>query len=171
MNEANNEYVIVGKIGKTYGIHGWLKVFSYTEVITDLLDFDTWYLEEGNGWKAISEKAGREHSGAVVIKLPGYDTPEQARILTGKKIAVTRKQLPKLGKDEYYWADLDGLTVINQHGETLGKITQILATGANDVLVIKDEQGKEQAIPYLLSSVITKIDLKNQVMYVDWELL
>lgn len=170
MNKADSEYIIVGKIGSTYGVQGWLKVFSFTEEVGDILEYDPWYLEEGGTWGLIKVKQAREHGKCVVAKLAGYNTPEEARLLTGKKIAVKRSQLPPLEKGEYYWRDLEGLTVINQHGETLGKIIYLIETGANDVLVIKN-QGKEYAIPYLPGDVITRVDLANQEMHVNWDLI
>ena len=170
MSNADAEYIVVGKVGSTYGIRGWLKIFSFTEVITDILNYSPWYLENGNDWKLIEVKTGREHGKSLVAHLLGCDTPEQARTLTGKKIAIKRSQLPVLPKDEYYWSDLEGLTVIDQHGKELGKILYLLETGSNDVLVIKN-QGKEYAIPYLPGKVITNIDLTHRVMHVDWELI
>lgn len=170
MNQADTEYVIVGKIGSTYGIQGWLKIFSFTEAMADILDYEPWYLEEGDAWKPIQVKAGREHGKCVVAHLAGYNSPEQARQLTGKKIAIKRAQLPVLQEGEYYWSDLVGLTVVNQNGETLGTVLYVMETGANDVVVIKS-QGKEHAIPYLPGKVITRVDLTNRVMHVDWDLI
>ncbi len=170
MTDASAEYIIVGKVGATYGVHGWLKVFSFTEEIPDILDYEPWHLEEGDTWKAIQLDDCREHGKCVVAKFAGYNTPEQARLLTGKKIAIKHSQLPALKKDEYYWKDLEGLTVINQHNETLGQVVYLMETGSNDVLVVKNN-GKEYAIPYLPEKVITRIDLKSRVMHVNWELI
>ncbi|HSW69841.1 MAG TPA: ribosome maturation factor RimM [Gammaproteobacteria bacterium] len=171
MSKATDaEYIIVGKIGSTYGIQGWLKIFSFTEITTGILDYNPWYLEEDNNWKPIQIKAGREHGKTIVVQLPGYNTPEQARALTGKKIAIKRSQLPALAKDEYYWSDLEGLMVINQHGQELGKVLYLMETGSNDVLVIENH-GKEYAIPYLPGKIITSIDLAKQMIHVDWDLI
>ena len=82
-------------------------------------------------------------------------------------IAITRAQLPALPKNEYYWSDLEGLTVINQAGVVLGKVIYLIATGSNDVLVIKGD--KELAIPYLQDEVITQVDLENGVIHVNWD--
>jgi 16S rRNA processing protein RimM len=162
----DTEYVIVGKIGAPYGVKGWLKVTSFTKTIPDILTFNPWYLDDKQGWKRIEIDAGREHGKGIVIKFTGFDTPEQARLLTGKSIAIQRLQLPVLKKHEYYWSDLEGLTVINQHNETLGKVIYLIETGSNDVLIIKGE--KDVAIPYL-PDVITRVDLKEKVIHVNWE--
>lgn len=169
MQETDNKYAIVGKIGSTYGIKGWVKVFSFTEEITAILDFEPWYLETTTGWTKIQLEGSRPHGKAIVVKVKGINTPEEARLLTGKKIAVTRSQLPTLTNNEYYWRDLEGLSVIDQHGTILGKVSYLIATGANDVLVIKGE--KEHAIPYLFGKVIISIDLDKREMHVNWELI
>lgn len=166
----NADYVIIGKIGTTYGVHGWLKVLSYTEATSHILDYSPWYLEEApDRFKELTLTGGREHGKGIIVKLDGIDNPEQARLLTGKKIAILKTQLPALNKDEYYWRDLIGLTVIDQHGKQLGQVSYLIETGSNDVLVVKGEQ--EQAIPFLLNDVITRIDLDNKTLYVNWELL
>lgn len=162
-------HIIIGKIGAPYGIKGWLKITSFTDSIADILNYGPWYLQENQAWKPIEITDGREHGKGIVVKIAGFDTPEQARLLTGKTIAIERSQLPKLEKHEYYWSDLEGLTVINQHGETLGKVIYLIATGSNDVLVVKGE--KEHAIPYLPGDVVTSIDLAEKVMHVNWDLI
>jgi 16S rRNA processing protein RimM len=163
------EYTVIGKIGAPYGVKGWVKITSFTETITDILDFKPWLLQEGQSWKPVEMTDGRAHGKGIVVKFVNVDTPEKARLLTGKEIAIPRSQLPTLKKHEYYWSDLEGLTVINQRGEVLGKIIYLMATGSNDVLVVKGD--KEHAIPYLLDDTITSIDLKVKVMHVNWDLI
>jgi 16S rRNA processing protein RimM len=166
MKSVEKEYVVIGKLGSTHGIQGWLKLYSFTEPATNIMIYKPWYLEEAVGWKLIKLEASKKHAKNIIIKLAGYDTPEQARLLTGKKIAVLRSQLPPLNKDTFYWSDLQGLTVINKNGAVLGKVIYLLETGSNDVLVVKGD--KEHAIPYLVD-VIVNVDLASQVIYVNWE--
>jgi 16S rRNA processing protein RimM len=162
----DTEYVVVGKIGAPYGVKGWLKVTSFTASIPDILNFDPWYLDEKQGWKLVAIDDGRQHGKGVVVKFTGFDTPEQARLLTGRQIAIQRSQLPRLESQEFYWSDLEGLTVINQNNETLGKVIYLMETGSNDVLVIKGE--KEMAIPYL-PDVIISVDLAEKIIRVKWD--
>ncbi len=165
----DNEYVIVGKISVPYGIQGWIKIVSFTEVMTDLLRYKPWYLESESGWQLVKPQHAKAHGKQLIAKFNEYHTPEAVRVLTGKKIAVTRSQLPVLGKNEYYWSDLQGLTVIDQQGNLLGKVAYLLATGSNDVLVVKNEAGIEHAIPYLPDSIIMQVDLASKTIQVDWE--
>ncbi|MBX3709765.1 MAG: ribosome maturation factor RimM [Gammaproteobacteria bacterium] len=170
MKNAETGHVIVGKVGATYGIHGWLKIHAYTEYAANILEYRPWYIKHENStWIAVEVDSGRMHGSSIIAKLAGVNTPEEARLFTGATIAVARSQLPQLKENEYYWSDLIGLTVINKNGEVLGTVIYLMETGSNDVLVIKGE--KEHAIPYLLGTVIIKVDLAKQEIHVDWELL
>jgi 16S rRNA processing protein RimM len=168
--QTESGFIIVGKIGAPYGVQGWLKIVSYTETIANIIQYDPWYLEDKGIWQQIKVTNARPHGKGVIAKLPGYDSPETARALTGKRIGIKREQLSTLAQHEYYWAELEGLTVIDQHGTTLGKIIYIIETGSNDVLVVKGD-GKEHAIPYRLGETVTSIDLTRQVMQVNWDLI
>lgn len=168
MKNRDTTYITIGKIGSPYGIQGWLKIYTYTEYGANILQYSPWYLTEKDGWQPVQVEEGRVHGKGVVAKLAHFHTPEEARLLTGKTIAVQRTQLPALKKDEYYWSDLQGLTVINK-GQALGKIIYLIATGSNDVLVVKGE--KEHAIPYLPDKVIKKVDIAKQEIHVDWEVI
>jgi 16S rRNA processing protein RimM len=164
----DNEYVVIGKIGATYGIKGWLKIVSFTESIINIINYNPWYIEEHKSWQPLKMNEARPHGKGIIAKISGFDTPEQARLLTGKQIAIKRSQLAPLQQHEYYWAELEGLTVINQHNETLGKIIYLIETGSNDVFVVKGD--KEHAIPYL-PEVITDINLAEKIMRVNWDVI
>jgi len=171
MKNTDTEFVVVGKIGAPFGIKGWLKIISFTDPVTNLTEFDHWFLEKGDHWETITVNGSQAHGKGIIAKLKGLNTPEEARLFTGKKIAIQRSQLPTLNQDEFYWRDLEGLTVVDQHDKILGKIAYLIETGSNDVLIVKDEQGKEIAIPYLPDDVVKRIDLETKVMHVDWELI
>jgi 16S rRNA processing protein RimM len=163
-------YISIGKIGSPYGVHGWLKIQTYTEFGTGILSYSPWYISTGKDtWDPLQIEEAKLHGNKVIAKFAAIHSPEEARLLTGKLIAITRSQLPPLKKNEYYWTDLIGLTVINQHGIVLGNVVNLLETGSNDVLIVNGEQN--QAIPYLWGDVITYIDLDKQEIHVHWELI
>ena len=163
-----SELVIVGRFGKTYGVKGWVRVNSYTHPIENILTYSPWFINKHRQWEQIALEDGKPHHNSIIVKLPQINEPETAKLLTNCQIAVQRDQLPQLAADEYYWHDLEGLTVKNQNGEELGKIDHLFATGSNDVFVVKN--GQEILIPYT-DEVIIEINLKDGVIIVDWEIL
>lgn len=170
MAMIKTSYLTVGKVGSTYGVRGWLKIQTYLEFGANLLTYDPWYLSSGKELNPMKVEDGRMHGKTLIAKFVGIDNPEEARLLTGKTISVARSQLPPLQENEYYWSDLVGLTVIDQHQQVLGVVIYLLETGSNDVLVIKHFD-KEYAIPFLLKEVILSIDLDKREIHVNWELI
>ncbi|MEO6800050.1 MAG: ribosome maturation factor RimM, partial [Rhodanobacter sp.] len=100
--------------------------------------------------------------------LPGVDDREQAAALIGTDIHVDREQLPPPAKDEYYWVDLEGLEVITTEDVHLGRVSHLFATGANDVVVVRDGS-RERLIPFIQGSYVRSVDLSAGRMVVDWD--
>jgi 16S rRNA processing protein RimM len=160
--------ITVGKITGWYGIQGWVKVYSYTKPITNILTYSPWQLCQQGQWQTVTVAEGRMQGKGLVARFESCQDRDQAARFLGAEIAIQRDQLPSTEAGEYYWTDLVGLTVINTEGITLGQIDHLLETGANDVLVVKGTQ--ERLIPFLLERVVLEIDLSKRLMRVDWEI-
>jgi 16S rRNA processing protein RimM len=104
----------------------------------------------------------------VIAKLEGYDDRDEAMQLVGALIAINLNQLKPLDQDEYYWRDLIGLRVVNQQNVELGVVDRLFETGANDVLVVKDET-QERLIPWTLGHAVLEVDIEQGVIQVDWD--
>ena len=159
--------ILVGKIGAPHGIKGLVKVFSYTDHFDNILDYQPWEFVLQDKPLALTVLKTQVISDALLIQCEGVEDRDQAAKLTHVKVYVDRKCLPALAENEYYWSDLEGLTVYNTDGFCFGKITRLLNTGANDVMFIKGE--KEYCLPYVPGDVVKKVDLAKQEMLVDWE--
>jgi 16S rRNA processing protein RimM len=157
----------MGRIVGLFGVRGWIKVHSYTEPREAILDYAGWKLAQGDGWRPVRLADGRRHGKSVIAKLDGFDDRDAAAGLVGTDIGVDRASLPELEDGEYYWADLEGMTVVHKDGTTLGKVAYVMATGANDVLVT--EGPDEKLIPFVRERVILGVDLDERVISVDWE--
>jgi len=83
------------------------------------------------------------------------------------EIAVAREDLPQTQDGEFYWTDLEGLQVVHRDGRSLGKVAYLMATGANDVLVVEGDE--ENLIPFVMGDVILDVDLAQGRISVDWE--
>lgn len=168
--------VVIGEITGVYGVKGWVKVFSHTEPRINVVKYNPWLLKQGKEWKPIKLVNGRSQGKTIVAQLDGVNDREQALAMIGTQIAIESSQLKKLGAKDFYWRDLEGLDVIDLNGEILGRISHLIETGANDVMVVKlpaeKAQGqkiKEMMIPYLMDSVVKKVDLEANQMTVDWD--
>ena len=160
--------VVMGKIVAAQGIQGWVKVQTFTEYLDSLLDYDTWYVGNEHAWRPLEVLEANVHGGRVLIaKLQGVVDRTAAEKCKGLLIAVPRNSLPEQPEGEYYWSDLIGLSVENLSGEKFGIVDSLLETGANDVLVVKGEQG-ETLIPFI-ASVIQQVSLKERTIRVDWQ--
>lgn len=166
--------VVLGKLGSTYGIKGWLRVFSSTEDAESIFDYQPWFIRNKGLWQPIEIESWRHHNQDLVIKIKDIDDREAANLLTNCEIVVDSAQLPELDAGDYYWKDLIGCNVVTVGGYELGKVIDMMETGSNDVLVVranlKDAYGvKERLIPFLTEQVIKHVDLSTHRIEVDWD--
>jgi 16S rRNA processing protein RimM len=159
--------VVLGRLSGLYGVQGWLKVFSDTEPREGIIKYPDWWVRQQGGWKRMRVEQGRRHGKGVVVKLEGIDNRDAAAKLLNAEVAVDRNTLPETAPGEFYWTDLEGLTVVCVDGTELGRVDHLIETGANDVLVVTGE--RERLIPYIPEQVIKQIDLEQGRMVVDWD--
>ena len=158
--------IIVGRFGRSFGILGWIKVISFTTPSENILQFKPWLIQKNNLWEEICIENSKKHADNIIVKLPNCSSPEEVSRFTNIKIGIWQKQLPKLKKGDYYWADLIGLEVINKESINLGVVQDIMATGSNDVLVVI---GKSRRLVPYTSNVILDVNLVNKIIQVDWD--
>jgi len=166
---VTDKRVVAGKIGAAHGIKGWLKIFSYTDPIDNLLDYQPWWIQSAatqDGWQKLKIVHSQVHGQALLVGFADIHDRDAAARLTNKEIYIEQKLLPKLAEGEYYWSQLEGLEVKNLQGFVFGRVTHLMETGANDVMFVKGE--KEYCLPYLPGQVIKHIDLAKNEMIVDW---
>lgn len=174
------KHIVIGRIGAVYGLKGWVKVFSYTSPMENLLQYKHCMIrhhQDSKGeWKPAKIIAGKTHGKGLVIQLEGCEQREQAKALNLYDIAVASEQLPDLPEGDYYWHQLEGLQVITTPefgSQLLGQVDHLLTTGANDVLVVKpcsqSVDDKERLLPYVPGQYVTEIDLASQVLTIAWD--
>ena len=173
MKEINKE-VILGKVGAVYGVKGWLKIHSFTEDQEAILDYFPWSLKLGNNLQSVEITDWRRHSKSLIVKVAGINGRDEAQALVGSEIVVNETSLPELPEGEFYLRDLIGMNVVTTKGYDLGIVSDIMETGANDVLVVKANHNdgfgkKERLIPYLFEQVVDSVSLENKQICVDWD--
>jgi 16S rRNA processing protein RimM len=170
---AQDQRVKLGRITTVYGVKGWVKVFSNTEPMDNIFAYQPWQILMNGQWREVKVIQGKLHGKGLVAQLEGCNDREMAKLYAGAEIAVDRSKLPELEDGDYYWSQLTGMNVETEAGVKLGKVDHLLATGANDVLVVRGNQDsidtEERLIPWLPDQVITKIDLSGGVIRVDWD--
>ncbi len=171
---APKQPIVLGKMGSTHGIRGWLRVFSSTENAESIFDYQPWLIQRSGQWQFVELEDWKRHSQDLIIKVKGIDDRDAANLLTNCEIVVDSEQLPPLEGDDYYWKDLMGCQVVTTSGYELGKVIDMMETGSNDVMVVranlKDAFGmKERLVPFLHGQVIKKVDLAAKIIEAEWD--
>jgi 16S rRNA processing protein RimM len=171
---TEEKQIILGKVGAVYGIKGWLKIHSFTDETEAILDYFPWSLKLGNNTQTVEITDWRKHNKVLIVKVAGIDDRDEAQALVGSEILTNETALPELSQDDFYWRDLIGMSVVTNKGYDLGVVTDMMETGANDVLVVKANlkdgfSKKERLIPYLFEQVIESVSIENKQICVDWD--
>jgi 16S rRNA processing protein RimM len=159
--------VIVGEIAAAFGVKGWVKIHSHTDPLDNILDYSPWLVAGREGLKEYKVLSGHLHGSSIIAQLESVDDRDQALKLRSSKIMVPREKFPPAEPDHYYWVDLVGLRVKNLDSVEFGTVEEMMATGANDVIVVKGD--RERLIPFVIGQFVKEINLDDGFMLVDWD--
>jgi len=154
----------VGKILKTQGLRGKVKVSAYTEDPGLFSGKARFYLQRQGQTIPLEIQAVQIQKGSVVLRFVGKDTIDAVHDLVGETIFIDTKDLPEPDENEYYWFQLMGMEVMTENGERVGVIQEIFPTGGNDVYVVRGA-GREILIP-ATREVIQGVDIKARRMII-----
>lgn len=171
------ELVVIGKITAVYGVKGWVKIHSYTDPMENLLGYQSCYYQRGNQWQPLIFEDVKRHGKGLVGLIEGVADREQAKSHCQSDIAIVRSDLPALDAEDFYLHQLEGLKVYSADADgnelLLGKVHQMMETGANDVVVVQACDGsidkRERLIPWLMEQVILQVDIKAGLLRVEWD--
>ena len=135
-----NEFLDCGQIVNTHGIHGEVRIVPWADSPEFLRGFSTLYADG----KSIRVTSSRVHKGSVIAKLDGVDTVEQAMLLKGKTVQIRRTDA-KLPEGSFFLADIIGLDVVEESGQKLGTLKEVLSPSVQQVYVV--EGPREIMIP------------------------
>ena len=142
----------VGKIVNTHGLKGEVKIIPWTDYPEVFEDIKEIYLPDGTKLKLKGVKYQKNN---IIVKLEGINYIDEAEKLKGKVITADREFLGELEEGVYYVADLIGLSVVTADGEEIGKISDVLRTGANDVYIVDMGDGKEVLLPAIKECILS----------------
>lgn len=155
----------VGVIANTHGIRGEVKVFPTTDEKERFKDLKKVILDMGKEQKVLEIQSVRFFKNLVILKFKGIDNINDIEMYKGKDLLVSREDAVPLEEGEYFIADLLDLDVYSDEDEKIGVLYDVMQTGANDVYVVKTEEGKEILLP-AIDECILDIDLEESRMTV-----
>ncbi len=158
-------YVSAGTITSTHGIRGEVKVYPTVDDPDRFSSFGKVLLSNGKTEVEAEIENVKYFKNLVIVKFRGIDDINDVMKYRRWNILVTREDAADLKEGQYFEVDIIGLKVVTDDDREIGKITEILHTGANDVYTVKGESGKEILIP-AIQQCILDVDLENGVMKV-----
>ncbi|WP_330927391.1 ribosome maturation factor RimM [Candidatus Sororendozoicomonas aggregata] len=169
--------ITLGSVVAVYGVKGWVKVYSHTSPMDNILNYRHWIVSHKGRIETVEIDQGRLHGKGLVVHIAGCDDRESARNYCDSEIMVNASDMPPAPDDEVYWHQLEGLSVFSRDGVNdnvlLGKVSHLMATGANDVLVIAPSKGsvdkRERLVPWLVNQVVLDVNPEKGFIRVDWD--
>ncbi len=165
------EYLLVGEILKPQGIAGEIKVKPVTNDPMRFDGADTLYLLKHGVYTPVKSRFVRFDGAAVYLRLENVNDRNAAETLRGQLLYVDRAHAAKLGEDENFIVDLIGLSGVTDAGRSLGKITEVMQPGGNDVYVFVDRAARKEWLVPALKSVVLKTDVEGGQMLLSEERL
>ena len=155
----------VGVISSTHGVRGEVKVFPTTDDAKRFKKLKEVILDTGKEHLVLEIEGVKFFKQFAILKFKGIDNINDIEKYKGKSLFVDREHAVKLKKDEYFIADLTGLTVYTEDGEKFGILKDVLETGANDVYIIDSLKHGEVLIP-AIKQCILDIDMEENKMVI-----
>ena len=150
----------VGVISSTHGVRGEVKVFPTTDDVKRFKRLKEVILDTGKEELTLEIEGVKFFKQFVILKFKGFDNINDIEKYKGKSLYVTRANAVRLRKDEYFIADLQGLTVVNEEEQVIGTLRDVMETGANDVYIIDMTDGREVLIP-AIKECILNVDVEG----------
>jgi 16S rRNA processing protein RimM len=158
--------IVIGRVSGPHGMKGEIRIEYFNPEDPNFFSRYQMIFIQGNKGSPQPYRpiAVRPHKKFILALLEGVRTREEAEQLRGKAVLVDPADLPPLAEDEYYWHEILGMRVVTEEGGNVGKITEILPTGSNDVYVVREGE-KESLIP-AIKEVIISIDKKARTIVI-----
>ncbi len=160
-------YVIVGRVSRPHGIRGEVRVEILTDYPEKLVQHDDLYLAPPRSPDDVERyplESTRPHKGILLVKLGGCDDRDAAEELRGMLVQIPLDEAVPLEEGEYYYFQLVGVDVETETGEWLGRVADVIETGANDVYIVRGPYG-EILLP-AIEDVILELDTERREMVV-----
>lgn len=156
----------VGKIINTHGICGEVRVIRITD-FDDRFDVgNTLYVEYNNDLIPLTIEGHRKHKQYDLLHFQGYDRIEDVERFKNTYLKINEEQLTELNEGEFYYHEIIGCEMVTTNGKLVGNIDHILSPGANDVWVVKQDDGKELLIPYI-KDIVKQVNVEEKKVIIE----
>ena len=158
------DWFVVGKIVNTHGVRGEVRVISKTDFPQQRYAVgNKLYIDDANNHEKVelTIASHRTHKNFDLLRFEGLDNINDVEHFKNKFLKVPKEQLDDLEENEYYFYEIIGCDVYSEEGTYIGKVSDILTPGANDVWAVKTKENKEHFIPYI-EDVVKDVDVKNK---------
>ena len=155
----------VGVITTTHGVRGEVKVYPTTDEPERFLELDYVLLDTGRELRKLEIKNVKFFKNLVILKFKGVDNINDIEKYKGRDLWIPREEGQELEEDEYYIADLLGMSVVLEDGQEFGTLKDVMETGANDVYIVETKEGEEVLLP-AIKDCILDVDVENNTMTV-----
>ena len=159
------DYLRVGVISNTHGIRGEVKVFPTTDEKERFDDLEYVYLDTGKEKLKLEIQNVKYFKNMVILKFKGIDNINDIEKYKGKDLLITRDQAVPLEPGQFFLCDVIDSRVVEENGNTVGILKEVLTTAANDVFVVTMDDGKEVLLP-VIDECVKDIDLENKLVTV-----
>ena len=156
-------YLVVGFLRRAHGVQGEMIMDLHTDFPERLRSGRKLFVGEER--KPMTLSGARPHAKGMLVKLKGVETPEDVVPLRNQWVYVRAADMPSLPEGKLYQHELFGFQVVDENGDSLGELVEIIETGANDVYVVRNESGKEILLP-AIPAVILELDSERRLMRV-----
>ncbi len=164
-DDTKNARVLVGSLAGAFGVHGEVRLKSFCADPNSIADYAPLYTEDGKAFAQLILTG--QTKGGFTARVDGVTTKEQADALKGTDLFADRSAMPSLPDDEFYYADLIGLTVVDTGGETLGTVKNVMDHGAGDLLEILQTSASDTLLLPFTKAVVPTVDLAARRIIVD----
>lgn len=167
-SSLSTEWVSLAKVGRPFGVKGWVHVHPINDMPDLLLSLESVNLLYPNGKQEdIQIKASKAHGVSLVMNFEGPADRDIVKRFTNAMVRIRHEDLPSLAEGEYYWVDMVGCDVHDAQGQQIGVVDHFFETGAHQVIAIMQDQTTVCA-PFIMNDTVVSIDLESRRIVMDW---
>ncbi len=160
----HNYYINIGIISAASGVKGYVKIRYFTEKGTDLTTFQNIFDSNGKSYKLKILNIKKDY---VIASIEGITSRNEAEKLTNTILMIERSELAKTNTDEFYYADLLGMTVLSANGKLLGIVKNILNFGASDIIEVFNANSIDSFYYPFIKNFVLSVDLENRCLVLN----